>query len=272
LVVEKLIATVSGVHGRVPSRSAVPAQRSTTVSPRSRTVRAPPPAPRPTSLAKASATGANPGAVLPSTTVCRTEGPVGGRRPERRSRTRTRAAYGATCLSRIAWCQSNMAVILRHAERITDQGAPLPTDGREHRGFRGLNEALLSFGGASCSSRTRAGRRGFETVPARSRTGAGSIERTAGRARGDVQPGAKRCGDRTSEQVATRFETASAGARVAPNPGSLEGASRACGQRDVRPPEPYVVGGRRLPQRAQKRAQPVPLRLHASGPDRGACP
>src|SRR4051812_40285178 len=64
-VVEKLIASVSGVHSRSRCRSAKPVHRSTTVSPRSRTASAPPPARLPTIRRKASVTGSKPGAVVP---------------------------------------------------------------------------------------------------------------------------------------------------------------------------------------------------------------
>src|SRR5919199_3287299 len=56
-VVEKLSASVPGSHWRVCARSAQPAQRSSTVSPRHRTASAPPPRPRATSLANDSTAG-----------------------------------------------------------------------------------------------------------------------------------------------------------------------------------------------------------------------
>src|SRR3954471_19091782 len=64
-VVEKLIASVCGVHGRVCARSAYPVERSTTVSPRTLTVRAPPPLRRPTMRWNARRTGSNPGETWP---------------------------------------------------------------------------------------------------------------------------------------------------------------------------------------------------------------
>src|SRR5689334_2860346 len=67
LVVEKLSASVSGVHGRVCARSAQPVQRSSTVSPFMRTVSAPPPRPRVTSFPNASAAGPNAGVTVPRT-------------------------------------------------------------------------------------------------------------------------------------------------------------------------------------------------------------
>src|SRR4051812_20415981 len=67
LVVEKLSASVSGVHGRVWARSAQPVQRSSTVSPRRRTTSAPPPRPRVTSLANDSTARPNSGSAWPRT-------------------------------------------------------------------------------------------------------------------------------------------------------------------------------------------------------------
>src|SRR5215218_7970307 len=66
-VVEKLSASVSGVHRRVCARSAQPVQRSSTVSPRRRTTSAPPPRPRVTSFANASTARRKPGSAWPRT-------------------------------------------------------------------------------------------------------------------------------------------------------------------------------------------------------------
>src|SRR3954454_8428302 len=73
-VVEKLSASVSGVHARVCARSAQPVHRSSTVSPRTRTTSAPPPRPRVTSFPNASAARANSGSAWPRTSGGRGRG------------------------------------------------------------------------------------------------------------------------------------------------------------------------------------------------------
>src|SRR5436190_6646957 len=86
LVVEKLRPSVSGVQGRLPAASALPTDRSTTVCPRRRTTTAPPPDPRPSSRAKARATGAKCSRVVPRKWVTdRTLGPRAGTRASARS-------------------------------------------------------------------------------------------------------------------------------------------------------------------------------------------